>query len=263
MELAFKKYEGAGNDFILVDDREMLFPHDKPDLVKYLCDRRFGIGADGLILLRHAPGYDFSMIYFNSDGKESSLCGNGGRCIVAFAGRLGLVKERARFMASDGEHVAELHSDGQVKLNMKDVVSIETGSNYYYLNTGSPHYVKFHSSVGDMDVFTEGRKIRYSDKFSRQGTNVNFVEDCGDHLFVRTYERGVENETLACGTGVVASVISAAIRRGNNHAPFSLPARVLGGKLRVSFNRNDNSFTDIWLEGPATYVFQGSLDLPE
>jgi len=263
VELVFYKYEGAGNDFILFDDRNNLFPDNKPGLVEYLCNRKFGIGADGLILLRSAKGYDFSMAYFNSDGNESSMCGNGGRCIAAFADKLGIIRETARFIARDGEHLAELQHDGHIRLKMGDVTSIETGSDYFYLDTGSPHYVKFLPSVDKLDVFTEGRKIRYKDRFLDHGTNVNFVENQGDHIYVRTYERGVENETLACGTGVVASVICAAILKGINHAFFSLPVKVLGGQLLVSFYRRDNEFADIWLEGPGTYVFKGIIDIPD
>jgi diaminopimelate epimerase len=208
-------------------------------------------------------GYDFGMVYYNSDGKEGSLCGNGGRCIAAFARKLKMIKEKARFMASDGVHLAELHDDAYVKLKMNDVTTIETGNDYYYLNTGSPHIVKFMKSIAEMDVFSEGRKIRYNERFSIQGTNVNFVEDRGDHLFVRTYERGVENETLACGTGVVASALCAGIRLGKSHTSIAMPVKVMGGQLRVSADFGESSFTNIWLEGPATFVFKGNVNLPE
>lgn len=262
MEMVFYKYEGAGNDFILFDDRTCQFPDNKPGLVKFLCDRKFGIGADGLMLLRLAPDYDFNMIYFNSDGKESSMCGNGGRCIAAFASHLGIIRETARFIAIDGDHIAVLKSDGHIKLKMGDVNCIETGDDYFYLNTGSPHYVKFLPSIDKLDVFTEGRKIRYNNRFRDQGTNVNFVENLGDQLFVRTYERGVENETLACGTGVVASVICSAILKGINHAFFSMPVKVLGGQLLVSFYCRDHKFTEVWLDGPGTFVYKGTIDIP-
>jgi diaminopimelate epimerase len=261
VELEFYKYEGAGNDFILVDDRNNQFPDNKPDLVKSLCDRRFGIGADGLILLRPVLGYDFGMTYFNADGKEGSMCGNGGRCIASFARELGIIKDMARFIAIDGVHQAEMKPNGHVKLKMTDVTGIETGDGYYYLNTGSPHYVKFLPSVSKLDVVAEGRKIRYSKRFSREGTNVNFIEEADDHIFVRTYERGVENETLACGTGVVASVICTGIRQGINHQHFSSRVRVLGGELSVSFYCDDNVISNIWLEGPAAFVFKGSMQI--
>jgi len=263
MEMEFYKYEGVGNDFILIDDRTELFPRNNPGLVRFLCDRRFGIGADGLMLLRPAPEFDFQMVYYNSDGNESSMCGNGGRCIAAFARTLGIIRQEYRFMAVDGEHLAVILSDGQVRLKMVNVTEVESGNGYFYLDTGSPHYVKFVTSAGDLDILTEGRKIRYNERFKSPGTNVNFVEDLGDHIFVRTYERGVENETLACGTGVVASAICSAILAGHNHQTISVPVKTKGGLLKVSFKQDDNTFTDIWLEGPATFVFKGTVDIRE
>lgn len=261
MLLDFEKYEGAGNDFILIDDRNNKFPALRYDLVKKLCDRRFGIGADGLMLLRTREGYDFEMLYYNSDGKEGSMCGNGGRCIVAFAHKLGIIDKRAKFIAIDGEHAAEAIAENYIRLKMMDVSEIETGHDYYYLNTGSPHYVTFTTNVKELDVFKAGRDIRYNQRFQETGTNVDFVEDFGEYLSVRTYERGVENETLACGTGVVASVISACLHRKNDKIACTLPIKVLGGLLKVSLNKTGNSFTDIWLEGPATFVFKGSFDI--
>lgn len=261
MLLDFYKYEGAGNDFILVDDRKSSFPLLQHDLVKHLCDRRFGIGADGLMLLRSRPGYDFDMIYFNSDGREGSMCGNGGRCIAAFAQKLGIIENKARFMAVDGEHMAIISAENYVRLKMTDVSEIESGSGFYYLNTGSPHYVKFAKSVKDIDVFREGRSIRYNLRFKDVGTNVNFVEDFDDYIFVRTYERGVEDETLACGTGVVASAISACLYRHYDKISCSISVKVMGGQLKVSLNKSGNLFTDIWLEGPATFVYNGSISL--
>jgi diaminopimelate epimerase len=260
--LEFYKYEGAGNDFILVDDRTTTFPADNHDLVKHLCDRNFGIGADGLMLLRSCPGYDFEMVYYNADGRESTMCGNGGRCIAAFARKLGIAQRRVRFLAADGEHLADLLSDHYAKLKMSDVLDFETGEDYYFLNTGSPHYVSFTTHLAAMDVVAAGRKIRYSERFREQGTNVDFVEEGSDYLFVRTYERGVENETMACGTGVVASVISACLRQGGDKISYSMPVRVLGGQLKVSLDRRGNSFTDIWLEGPASFVFKGQMKIP-
>ena len=261
MEVNFCKYEGAGNDFILVDNRKLDFPSTDHDLIKHLCDRRFGIGADGLMLLQTLEDFDFNMLYYNADGKESSMCGNGGRCIAAFAGRLGITREKARFMAVDGEHMAELVSSDYVKLNMKDVTSVETGPDYYLLNTGSPHYVAFFSSISAMDVFTEGRNIRYNGKFRENGINVNFVEDRGDHIFVRTYERGVENETLACGTGVVAAVICSALKKKHDKNSYTMPVKVPGGSLKVSCSVHEGRFTNIWLEGPATFVFEGKIKI--
>lgn len=261
MILEFFKYEGAGNDFILLDDRTGIFPSIHYDLVKRLCDRRFGIGADGLMLLRSCAGYDFNMVYYNSDGREGTMCGNGGRCIAAFAQKLGIVQKRARFMAIDGEHLATLTAEHYVRLKMSDVRDIESGEDYYYLNTGSPHYVTFVKGLTDLDVCTKGREIRNNNRFRDQGTNVNFVEAIGDSLFVRTYERGVENETLACGTGVVAAVISAYLDRNSDKISWSVPVKVMGGQLQVSFQVQDGRFTDIWLEGPATFVYEGKITL--
>ncbi len=260
MSLVFYKYEGAGNDFILIDDRNNTFDLNNQKLLAFLCDRRFGIGADGLMLLQNQQGYDFKMIYYNSDGREGSMCGNGGRCIVAFASFLGLINDKTRFLATDGEHKAEVIAPDYIKLQMQDVIKIDNTDGKYFLNTGSPHYIIFDSDIAKKDVFTEGRKIRNSPRFKAEGTNVNFVEENEDHLFIRTYERGVENETLACGTGIVASAISVAYK--NNASIKTYVVRALGGSLKVSFNRKTSEhFTDIWLEGPATLVFKGEIDL--
>jgi len=261
MDVIFFKYEGAGNDFVLLDDREMRFPEKRTDLVKFICDRRFGIGADGLMLLRPKSGYDYNMVYYNADGKEGSMCGNGGRCIAAFANKLGIIDRKAVFTAADGVHEAELLADNYVRLKMADIYEIETGKDYYYLNTGSPHYVKFMPAIDQLDVYSEGRKIRYNERFEIQGTNVDFVQEFADHISVRTYERGVENETLACGTGIVASVISAGIKKGIDKASYSSIVHVRGGRLKVTFFRNGNTITDIWLEGPATFEYKGTINL--
>ena len=256
MNLHFYKYEGCGNDFILLDNRSNKINLTTRQINK-MCNRHFGIGADGLMLLENLQGYDFKMVYFNSDGNESSMCGNGGRCITAFAQHLKIVKENARFMATDGEHLSVLN-DGIVSLKMNDVNSIETHTDYFFLNTGSPHVVKWVDNIEAYPVFEEGRKIRYSEPFnSRGGTNVNFIEWKNDKLYVRTYERGVENETLACGTGVTASVLIEAITCKTSHTNYC-DIVSMGGNLCVTYNKqNDNSFTDIWLKGPATFVFEG------
>jgi diaminopimelate epimerase len=261
MELTFYKYEGAGNDFVLIDDRKMQFPEDRTDLVKFICDRHFGIGADGLMLLRLEDGYDYKMVYYNSDGNVGSMCGNGGRCLAAFAHKMGIIEMKAVFTAVDGVHEAELLSGNYVRLKMSDVTEIETGKDFYFLNTGSPHYVKFMPSISDLDVYNEGRKIRYNERFAKAGTNVDFVQEHADRISVRTYERGVEDETLACGTGIVASAICTGISKGTNHGSYSSIVNALGGQLKVSFLRNDNKITDIWLEGPATFVFKGTIQL--
>lgn len=260
MQIQFLKYQGTGNDFIIIDNRDKKFDRNNILLVAKLCDRRFGIGADGLMLLQTAQGYDFEMVYFNSDGKESSMCGNGGRCIVEYARTLGLVKDKAFFLASDGEHEAQV-KPGFISLKMNNVSKIETGGSYSFLNTGSPHYVVFVNDVEHYNVFEKGREIRYNDRFKEEGTNVNFVEKQYNDLFVRTYERGVEAETYSCGTGVTAAALVAAVKNVSTAQDFC-DIKTLGGNLKVKFNKHpDNSFTDVWLEGPATFVFNGKITI--
>jgi diaminopimelate epimerase len=260
MILTFSKYHGTGNDFILVDDRTKTFPADNAELIAHLCDRRFGIGADGLMLLRKHPSYDFEMVYFNSDGKYGSMCGNGGRCISRFATDIGATtKDHVQFIASDGPHEAIIGKN-TVKLKMADVNDIETGEGYFYLNTGSPHYVKFELNVPELDVYSRGRKVRYSDRFAKEGTNVNFAEAGPEGIFVRTYERGVEDETFSCGTGVTASALVASLI-GVAGAGKSCKVKTRGGNLLVHFERTEHGFKNIWLEGPATYVFKGEIGL--
>ncbi|MFL5763012.1 MAG: diaminopimelate epimerase [Bacteroidia bacterium] len=260
MKLRFYKYHGTGNDFILVDNRDLKFRNDDQALVKKLCDRRFGIGADGLMLLQSATGYDFEMVYYNSDGNTSSMCGNGGRCIVEFARTLGLVKNKALFLASDGEHEALLNT-GTVSLKMNNVGKIEMNADFCFLDTGSPHYVAFVHKIEQYPVFIEGRKIRNSERFREKGTNVNFIEKKMNELFVRTYERGVEDETYSCGTGVTAAALVASLKEVATATDFC-DIITLGGKLKVKFKRHaDGSFTDIWLEGPATFVYNGEIEI--
>ena len=260
MKITFYKYQGTGNDFILIDNRQNVFDIKKNDLVQKLCNRKFGIGSDGLMLLQNKVGYDFEMIFFNPDGSKS-LCGNGSRCIVAFANLLGIIKNKARFITFDGEHIAEILQNEEVSLKMNDVKSVENGNDFYFLNTGSPHYCAFVTDVKHHDVFSEGKKIRYSERFKTEGTNVNLLEKKGNSVFVRTYERGVENETLSCGTGVTAAGLVASLV-GISSADNFCNVNTLGGNLKVKFKKNpDNSFSDIWLEGPATFVFKGEIEI--
>ena len=261
MTIPFFKYQGTGNDFILIDQRETQYlTRAEVDAIERLCNRRFGIGADGLILLQNLKGYDFEMIYFNSDGRESSMCGNGGRCIVAFAKHLGVMENKAHFLAIDGEHEALVRSDGWVELKMTDVKSVENGSDFYYLNTGSPHYITFVKDVNKVNIFEQGRAIRYNDRFKAEGTNVNFVETTDQGITVATYERGVEDETLSCGTGVTAAAIAYYLKSGKNIATRVL-IQVKGGRLEVRFEPDGNGFTNIWLCGPAELVFEGDISL--
>lgn len=259
MKRTFYKYQGTGNDFILFDDREQTFNENDEATIARLCDRHFGIGADGVMLLRKENGYDFRMVYFNSDGRPSSMCGNGGRCLSRFAADIGAVtKNEVRFIAVDGPHEAIIGPE-TVQLKMNDVTKVETGEGFYYLNTGSPHYVKFADNVPQLDVFEEGRGVRYNERFRKEGTNVNFVGEEKNGIYVRTYERGVEDETLSCGTGVTASALAASIK---GIAPEKkCNVQTPGGKLTVHYQRTGNSFTDIWLEGPATFVFKGEIEI--
>ncbi len=261
MLLECYKYQGTGNDFVLIDNRNKSISLTT-EQIKFLCDRRFGIGADGLMLLELEPGVDFEMVYFNSDGNESSMCGNGGRCITAFAKHLGLISNEAKFIAIDGIHEAKIKEE-IVSLKMNDVRQVEIGEDYYYLNTGSPHYVKFVSDIEKFDVFTEGKKIRNNDRFIFEGTNVNFIEKKDNELFVRTYERGVEDETLSCGTGVTASALVAALK-GLSTDKNNCLIKTLGGNLNVKFDKVlENTFYNIWLEGPAKFVFKTNIEIED
>ncbi|MBI2731574.1 MAG: diaminopimelate epimerase [Sphingobacteriales bacterium] len=259
MNIDFYKYQGTGNDFVILDNRDHQYDLLTKEQIAMLCDRRFGIGADGLMLLQLKDEYDFEMVYYNADGGESSMCGNGGRCLVSFAHKLGQIKNEARFIAIDGEHEATILPNDEVKLKMQDVKGIEKGEDYQLLDTGSPHYILFKPSVKDLDVYSEGRKIRYNKRFADVGVNINFVENIGVNLYVRTYERGVENETLSCGTGVTAAAIAAS---GNAYKTYQTNIATPGGKLRVQFDKvDDNSFINVYLIGPATFVYSGSIEI--
>ncbi len=232
MNIAFNKYEGAGNDFIIIDNRNGKFSPDDSELINRLCDRRFGIGADGLILISGHDKADFEMKYFNSDGKIGSMCGNGGRCTAHFAHKYNIAGNKQKFMAFDGIHEAEVMKD-IVHLQMADVNEYKIIDGSYFLNTGSPHYVVFTSNIDKMDVNEEGKKLRWSPKFAPGGTNVNFVEVHDNELYIRTFERGVEEETWACGTGVTASAIASVL--AGHFDTGSVKVRAKGGNLKVEF----------------------------
>ena len=261
MMLKFCKYQGAGNDFIVVDNRTLNFDHNRPDFIEKLCDRRFGIGGDGMMFLQHKDGYDFEMVYYNSDGKPSSMCGNGGRCIVAFAKHLGIFQEHTHFIAVDGAHHANINEKGDwVSLQMIDVDLIQNDGAAYVLNTGSPHYVRLEEQLDQKNMVTEGRLVRYNDTYQQEGINVNFVEDKGDHLFVRTYERGVEDETYACGTGATAVALAIA-KHQQREGHISQAIKVLGGNLNIRFDYDGERFSNVFLEGPAVKVFEGEINV--
>lgn len=260
MHFDFFKYQGTGNDFVLINNHKLSFPKENHELIREICDRRFGIGADGLMLLEEIPGYDFKMVYYNADGNESTMCGNGGRCISAFAKHLGIVGDKGKFTAVDGEHEFVIGNE-IVKLKM---INVETNGMHQensddVLFTGSPHYVSFRNDIEKMNVTEEARKIRYNATYAKEGINVNFVEVKEGKILMRTYERGVEDETLSCGTGTVAVALSFAER--NNLETGTVEILTPGGNLAVSFTKEQSIFTDVWLEGPAKLVFTGSIDV--
>ncbi|WP_116109025.1 diaminopimelate epimerase [Lewinella sp. IMCC34191] len=266
MVIEFSKYQGAGNDFVICDDRErLLLPRLTQADIARICDRRFGVGADGLMLLAPGDGeFDFRMIYYNSDGRESTMCGNGGRCIVRFARERGIERTTYRFLAIDGPHDATILENGTVALGMQDVNTIERIGEDLILDTGSPHYLRFVPNLDEIDVPTSGRSIRRSPPFATNGINVNFVEADAEGLRIGTYERGVEDETLACGTGVTAAAIGELYRREpRGSGKFHLGVRARGGELAVTGERVGSTFQHIRLIGPATFVFSGTLPLAD
>jgi diaminopimelate epimerase len=276
----FRKYQGTGNDFIIIDNRNLIFPKDNIQLIQKLCNRRFGIGADGLILLENENGIDFKMVYYNSDGNQSSMCGNGGRCLVAFAKHLNIISTKATFSAADGLHGASILQNGVVSLQMKDVVTVRTEAKYTFLDTGSPHHVQLVDDLQSLNVKEVGCAIRYSDLYGPEGSNVNFVKQIApNHFAIRTYERGVEDETLSCGTGATATAIAMYVQNASYSDDHSFISKaevsenksqknnivqnieVQGGSLQVAFTENNGVFSNVFLSGPAEFVFDGTIDL--
>jgi diaminopimelate epimerase len=259
--LPFYKYHGTGNDFIIFDAFKDEIPKFSEHEIKQMCNRRFGIGADGIMILRKNQLQDFEMEYFNADGSGATMCGNGGRCIVSLAYKLGYIKKFTRFIASDGIHEANVLSQNTIDLKMNDVNSVIMMDDGYFCDTGSPHYIRFVNDIEAIDVKHEGRKIRYSQKFAPSGTNVNFVQVVNSsYIKIRTYERGVEDETLSCGTGSEASALTYA---DINHLyKGEVQVDVKGGILRVYFEKSDTDFKNIRLIGSATFVYRGVIDLP-
>lgn len=261
MEIKFYKYQGTGNDFVLADNRNGSYNGLSEEVIKKICDRRFGIGADGFMLLNEKEGYDFEMKYYNADGREGSMCGNGGRCIVMFSYDCGIKKATYNFLAVDGAHEAAIYPDeGLVSLKMIDVAEINKYKNDFVLNTGSPHLVQLVDDIKEIDVVKEGRKIRYNKDFSENGINVNFVEVKDDNnLIVRTYERGVEDETYSCGTGVTAAAL---VFYHHENGFNTVDIETLGGTLTVRYSRSpDGTYERIWLKGPAAKVFEGIFEI--
>lgn len=253
----FFKYQGTGNDFILIDNRLSSFDKNNSSLIAHLCKRRTGVGADGLILLESDSKYDFKMVYFNADGQQSSMCGNGGRCIVAFANFLGIVQKEAHFLAIDGPHLA-IYDNGYIKLRMQDVLTISSKDDYFVLDTGSPHYVSLKLNLDSLDVALEGSLVRYSDPFKSSGINVNFVKKINmDTFAVRTYERGIEAETLSCGTGSTA--VALAMFHSGQSSSEVINIKTQGGDLVIKFKASTSSYSNIWLCGPAVQIFKGTL----
>ena len=256
MKINFTKYEGNGNDFIIIDDRKEEFSEDNVLMISKLCDRKFGIGADGLILLRKHKVYDFQMIYFNSDGNESSMCGNGGRCLVSYALQLDIDLKTNSFLAIDGVHKFKV-VDNEIYLKMNDVKDIVVKNGYNFLNTGSPHVVQIVENVDEINVYEQGKKIRRQFQ-EMNGVNVNFVSFNNDIIKCRTFERGVENETLSCGTGVVA--VALYIYKKKKISDNKIIVSTKGGSLSVSFKNDGNSFREIWLKGDINKIFDGLIE---
>jgi diaminopimelate epimerase len=257
--IVFFKYQGTGNDFVIIDNRELTFDKNNAQLIARLCDRKLGIGADGLMLLENHDSLDFTMVYYNADGNQSSMCGNGGRCLVSFAQFLGIVREQASFTAIDGIHQAYLLDNGMVSLQMGEVSSVEVFAGHVFTNTGSPHHVQLTDDLDHTDVFTQGRAIR-NEFYGKEGANINFVEPQGGNVFkVRTYERGVEDETLSCGTGVTAVALAMhSIKLTSDKEVILLTP---GGKLVVKYQPTPQGYDSIWLLGPAVQVFKGEINL--
>ncbi|MBL6649156.1 MAG: diaminopimelate epimerase [Flavobacteriaceae bacterium] len=260
MKIKFQKFQGAGNDFIIINNKDLSFPSKNNKLIKKLCDRKFGIGCDGLILINPSKDSDFEMIYYNSDGKEGSMCGNGARCSVKFAKINNIIiSKETSFKACDGSHSARIDNN-MIYLSMNPVKEIINYKEDLFLDTGSPHYVKIVNNLRDYKVFENGKKIRNSSFFNKNGVNVNFVEQISEDEFsVRTYERGVENETFSCGTGVTAVAISMFHLGKTNSNNIKIFTK--GGNLSVEFKHNDKGFFDIKLIGKAELVFSGVIEI--
>ena len=260
MIVNFHKYQATGNDFVMIDNRELQFPKNDIALIAKMCHRRFGIGADGLILLEQHQSKDFQMIYYNSDGNQSSMCGNGGRCLVKFANTLGIINNETTFMAIDGMHYATIDNNGVVSLQMKNVENIKITDDYVFLDTGSPHHIVYENNLETLDVKAAGSLIRYSKLYAEKGCNINFVLQVSANTFaIRTYERGVENETLSCGTG--ATAVAIAMKSTGKTNANHIHIRVEGGQLEIYFTPIQGQFKNVFLKGEAHFVFGGTYKM--
>ncbi|OIQ29899.1 MAG: diaminopimelate epimerase [Crocinitomix sp. MedPE-SWsnd] len=256
--IEFFKYHGAGNDFIMIDNRDSVFQGNKIDLAKKVCSRRFGVGSDGLIFIENWESGDFEMDFYNPDGSQS-FCGNGSRCAVAFAIKLGIVSKHALFLAIDGEHNAKIE-ENTISISMSDLHLFEKNDDHYVIHTGSPHYISFHMNIEELDLLDFAHGIRYSQKYLKEGINVNVIEEITDRkIGIRTYERGVEAETLACGTGATAAALAFAIENSLESGRIEVKAK--GGDLSVDFNKAEEAYEEIWLNGPAVEVFKGVFNV--
>jgi len=258
MKVEFSKYQGTGNDFVMIDNRNGPLERSNEALYQFLCDRRFGVGADGVILLEEHNQYAFEMIYFNADGNESSMCGNGGRCITHFAQSLGIINNETTFYAIDGEHKATIHENNSVALKMLVYENIDQHGKAYVAETGSPHFVEFVEDIDSIDIIKAAHAIRYNDTFKEKGINVNFVNNAysNDLLSMRTYERGVEDETLSCGTGTVAVAMVARQHFESLNDAKTVNIQSKGGLLQVHFRKDG-----VWLQGEVAFVFSGTIDI--
>jgi len=259
VNIPFYKYQGTGNDFVMIDNRKGEFLFQDQQRITKICDRRFGVGADGIIVLQNHNTADFVMHYFNADGQLGSFCGNGGRCVVAFAKHLGVIDKQTNFAAFDGLHDATI-SGNVVSLSIRDVDHVQTYPTHTFLNTGSPHHVEFVKDTKNLDVRIQGAMIAHNEIYGDEGTNVNFVEvNEAKEIHVRTFERGVENETLSCGTGVTAAALAAFSTDKVTNSKIEV--HTLGGVLTVSFTPSGKGFSDIVLTGSTELVFSGTLKL--
>lgn len=258
MKIIFYKYQATGNDFVLLDNRDGKYDVLRQGEIARICDRRFGVGGDGLIRLKDRAGYDFEMQYFNADGAVGSMCGNGGRCIARFAQHMGFKNSQFHFLAYDGDHDATI-GDETVSIRMNPVDGKAVNGEAVVFDTGSPHLILPVSKVSEVDVYSKGKEIRNSEPYKKDGINVNFVEKISDDsIYVRTYERGVENETLSCGTGVTAAALAFS---GKDDGKYELKIQTRGGNLSVSYEKRGNHYDNIWLTGPATFVFSGEINI--